>query len=257
MYKRPRIIPCITMQHMNMVKTVGFKNPRYLGDPVNSVKIFNNKDIDEMCIVDITATKEGREPDFDYLFEIASEAFMPLCYIGGVKTLTDAQKLFRIGYEKVGVNTLLYENPDEVRRISDYAGCQSVVASIDVRSDIFGRKSIWKYGGTKNTKLSPVEGTRLALDCGVGEILINSIDRDGSMKGFDNQLIKSVSESVNIPVIACGGAGELEDIKTVLDTGHADAVAIGSFFVYYGKNKAVLINTPGEEEYLNAGIYSL
>jgi len=255
MYKRPRIIPCLTLQHMDLVKTIGFKKPRYLGDPVNSVKIFNKKNVDEMCIIDISATKEKRKPDFEYLFEIASEAFMPLCYIGGIKTIDDAKKLFRIGYEKIGVNSLLYENPDEVKRIADYAGCQSVVASIDVKTGLLGNKEVWIYGATKDVRESPITAVKRALKYGVGELLITSIDRDGLMKGFDCELIQSVSKNVNVPVIACGGAGSIFDIKKVIEIGKADAVAVGSFFVYYGKNKAVLINTPSEDEYIQSEIF--
>lgn len=255
MYIRPRIIPCLTMQHQDLVKTISFKKPRYIGDPVNTVKIFNNKDVDEMCIIDITATREKRQPDFDYLLEIASEAFVPLCYIGGVKKLDDAKRIFRLGYEKIGVNSLLYENPDEVKRIAEYVGHQSVVASIDVKTDYLGRKCVWIYGGSQSTKESPVVAVGRALNAGVGEILLNSIDRDGSMKGFDCALVQSISEVVDVPVIACGGAGCLDDIKTVLSNGRADAVAIGSFFVYYGKNRAVLINTPSEDELYQSGIF--
>lgn len=253
MYKRPRIIPCLTMQHLDLVKTVGFKTPRYLGDPINNLKIFNNKCVDEMCILDITATKEHRDPDIEYLFEMASEAFMPLGYGGGIKYLEQAKEIFRIGFEKVILNSLLIDNPDEVRKIVEFAGSQSVVASIDYKRDFFGRPSVIIHGGVDKTGFSIDGAINHAVDCGVGEILLTSIDHDGKMKGYDIGVIQ-VIKNVNIPIILNGGAGSIYDIKDAFDAG-ADAVAASSFFVYYGANKAVLINTPAEQEYYNVGIF--
>ena len=252
MYRRPRIIPCLTMQHLDLVKTIGFKRPRYLGDPINSVKIFNNKDVDEMCILDITATKEGREPDTQYLHEIASEAFMPLGYGGGIKTVEQAKEIFRIGYEKVILNSLLFDNPDEVSKIIDFAGSQSVMASIDYKKDIIGRVSVLTHDGIERVGKSLEEVINRVVGLGVGEILLTSIDHEGKMNGYDKSTIQSLH--LNVPVILNGGAGSVEDIKEALDAG-ADAVAVSSFFVFYGSNKAILINTPCEDEYYNMGIY--
>lgn len=253
MYKRPRIIPCLTMQHFDLVKTINFKNPRYIGDPVNSVKIFNNKDVDEMCIIDITATKEGRSPDIEFLHEIASEAFMPLGYGGGIKTLDQAKEIIRIGYEKVVLNSLLFDNPDEVKRIVNFAGSQSVVASIDYKKDVLGRRIVYTHDGSKKTKYIIEQVMGYVNDLGVGEVLLTSIDNEGSMNGYDEDILKSV-RNVNVPIILNGGAGKIEDIKSAIDAG-ADAVGVSSFFVFYGKKRAVLINTPNEEDYYRLDIY--
>lgn len=253
MYKRPRIIPCLTMQHFDLVKTIGFKKPRYLGDPINSLRIFNNKGVDEICILDITATQENREPDIEYLHEMASEAFMPLGYGGGIKKLEQAKEIFRVGFEKIIVNSLLFDRSDEVKRIVDFAGSQSVVASIDYKKDIFGRIYVVTHDGNDKIKLTLNEAVYHAIECGVGEILLTSIDHEGKMKGYDTGIIKNIG-SVSVPIILNGGAGSVNDMKIALDSG-ADAVSVSSFFVYYGENKAVLINTPDEDEYFNAGIY--
>lgn len=256
MYRRPRIIPCLTIQHFDLVKTINFKKPRYIGDPVNSVKIFNNKNVDEMCILDITATKENRGPDIGYLHEIAGEAFMPLGYGGGIKTLKQAKEIFRIGYEKVVLNTLVFENSEEVKRIVDFAGSQSVIASIDYKKDILGRRLVYTCDGEKKTRYSLDDVISHVVDLGVGEVLLTSIDHEGKMNGYDESVIKIISgiENIGVPIILNGGAGKIEDIKSALDLG-ADAFAVSSFFLYYGTNKAVLINTPNEDDYYRLGIY--
>lgn len=256
MYHRPRIIPCLLLEHGNMVKTIGFSKPRYLGDPVNAVKIFNKKGVDELSILDISATREHRGPDFDLLQDIATEAFMPLSYGGGITSMSQVKKLFAIGYEKVVFNTSLVENPDLIKEAVDYAGSQSVVASIDVKTDILGRRNCYIHAGTVKTHLCPVSMAKEAEKIGVGEILLNSINRDGMMNGYDLELVSSVADNVNIPVIACGGAGKLDDIKSVLVEGRAHAAAAGSLFVYYGRNKAILITAPSESDYIEYGIYS-
>lgn len=254
MYKRPRIIPCLTMQHVDLVKTINFKNPRYIGDPVNSVKIFNNKDVDEMCILDITATTERREPDFEFLHEIASEAFMPLGYGGGITKLEQAKEIFKIGYEKVVLNSLLFDDPQEVQRIVEFAGSQSVVASIDYKKDLFGKVCVVTHCGRDKVRKDVTEAMEYAVGLGVGELLFTAIDFEGRMQGYDLNTMKRIANKVEVPVILNGGAGRIEDIADALDSG-ADAVAVSSFFIYYGDNKAVLINTPGEEEYFDKGIF--
>lgn len=253
MYKRPRIIPCLTLQYLDLVKTVNFKNARYIGDPVNSVKIFNNKDVDEMCILDITATTEGRDPDIRHLHEIASEAFMPLGYGGGIRILEQAKEIYKIGYEKVVMNSLLFDNPDEVKKIIEFAGSQSVTASLDYKRDLLGRASVYTHGGKVKSGYSLVDAVKYVMRLGVGEILLTSIEHEGKMKGYDESIIKTIG-SIDVPIILNGGAGNLEDIKRAIGSG-ADAVAVSSFFVYYGENKAVLINTPNEDEYYKAGIF--
>lgn len=255
MYRRPRLIPCLLLDNQDLVKTINFKNPRYLGDPINTVKIFNNKYVDEICILDITATGQKRTPQFEYLQEIASEAFMPLSYGGGITGLDEIKHLFRIGYEKVVLNTAFYENPQLVRDAVQYAGSQSVVVSIDAKAELFGKYKCYIGDGKRKVKESPVELARLAEELGAGEILLNSIDKDGRMAGYDLDIVKNVVESVSIPVIACGGAGKIEDIRDVLQKAGAHAAAAGSFFVYYGSQKAVLITAPEEKELFDMGIY--
>ena len=255
MYRRPRIIPSLLLQEGGLVKTQKFDTPRYLGDPVNAVKIFNNKGVDELCILDISAPRTGGEPDYDLLHDIATEAFMPLSYGGGVHSLEQIQRLFAIGYEKVILNTALVETPDLIREAVAYAGSQSIVASIDVKTDVLGRSFCYIRGGREKTAFSPVRLARRAQELGTGEILLGSINRDGQMKGYDLSLVRSVADAVSIPVIASGGCGSMEDLQAVLEEGHAHAAAAGSFFVYYGRNRAILITAPSEEEYRNSGIY--
>lgn len=256
MYYRPRVIPClsITGEH-DLVKTIKFSNPRYLGDPINAVKIFNDKGVDELCILDITATKEGRKPDFDYIKDIATEAFMPLSYGGGISNIEQIKRIFNMGYEKVIINTAFYKNPNLITEAANLAGSQSIVVSIDVKNEMLGRKRCYVCGGTEKTNKDPIEMAKLAERLGAGEIIINSINNDGVMKGYDLKLISEVSKAVNIPVIASGGAGSLKDLKRALEEGSAHAVSAGSLFVYYGSEKAVLINMPDEEELIKIGIY--
>lgn len=256
MYYRPRIIPClsITAEH-DLVKTTKFSNPRYLGDPINAVKIFNDKGVDELCILDITASKDGREPDFDYIKDIASEAFMPLSYGGGITNIEQIKKIFNMGYEKVIINTAFYKNPNLITEAANLAGSQSIVVSIDVRNEMLGRKRCYICSGTEKISKEPIKLAKIAEDLGAGEILLNSITNDGAMRGYDIKLISDVVNSVNIPVIACGGAANIQDLKKALYEGNAHAVAAGSMFVYYGSEKAVLINMPNEEELIKNGIY--
>lgn len=255
MYRRPRIIPCLLLQDGGMVKTQKFDKPRYLGDPINAVKIFNNKGVDELCILDISAPRQGKGPDFELLKDIATESFMPMSYGGGVRTLEQIRTLFSIGYEKVILNTALVDDPSLVREGVAYAGSQSIVASIDVKTDLLGRASCYTMGGRQKTGLSPIQLAKTAQELGVGEILLNSINRDGQMKGYDLALVQSVADAVDIPVIACGGCGSIVNLKQVLDEGHAHAAAAGSFFVYYGRNRAILIHAPTEEAYFSSGIF--
>lgn len=255
MYHRPRIIPTLLLDEGMMVKTIRFQNPRYLGDVVNAVRIFNNKGVDELCILDISATRNASAPDMELLHDIATEAFMPLSYGGGVCSIDQVKRLFRSGYEKVIFNTALVNNPGLVKQAVSFAGAQSVVASIDVKTDIFGRESCYIEDGQTKVGKTAVQMARHAERLGVGEILLTSMNRDGEMKGYDLKLVVSVAESVGIPVIANGGAGGINDIKRVLEEGRADAAAAGSMFVYYGRNKAVLITAPDEDELVRAGVY--
>ena len=255
MFQRPRVIPCLLLDHRDMVKTVKFGKPRYLGDPVNAVRIFNNKGVDELCILNICASKDRTGPDMGLLKEIASEAFMPLSYGGGIGSIDQIKALFTIGYEKVILNTALIRDPGLVVEAVRFAGSQSIVASIDAKTDLFGKTTCWINDGTEKVNVSPVELAMQAQKLGVGEILLNSINCDGMMQGYDIRLIRQVTSSVTLPVIACGGAKDIGDFVKGIQDGGAHAVAAGSLFVYYGPHKAVLITAPSEEELTKAGLY--
>lgn len=254
MFTRPRIIPVLLMDDRDLLKTVNFKDRTYLGDPVNAVKIFNRKGIDELAILDIGATRNHREPDFEILKDIASEAFMPLACGGGITSVEQVHELLAIGYEKVIINTGLVRNPSLIQKSAELFGSQSIVASIDAKL-VNGQYKCYISEGTELVDKSPVEMAIEAERLGVGEIIINSIDRDGMMQGYDTELVRRVADSVKEPVIALGGAGGIKDLKTVLDEGHAHAAAGGSMFVYYGRLKAVLITAPNEDELRQVGIY--
>ena len=255
MFHRPRLIPCLLLSDGNLVKTRKFKEPTYLGDPINAVKIFSEKCVDELCIQDIQASKNGRGPDFDLLAEIATEAFMPLSYGGGITTVDQVRQLFRIGFEKVVLNTGWQDHPEQLRETSAQFGAQSVIASIDVKLDVLRRYRCMTCGGTRPVDGSPVELAQRAQELGAGEILLNSIDRDSAMQGYDLKLVQSVAEAVSIPLIACGGAGGAQDMKTVLHQAGAHAAAAGSMYVYYGPRRAVLIHVPEEKELFQLGVY--
>lgn len=254
MFTRPRIIPTLLIDDRDLIKTVQFGKRTYLGDPVNAVKIFNRKGIDELSILDIGATRNNREPDFELLRDIASEAFMPLSYGGGIKTVEQVHDLLAIGYEKVVINTVLIKNPGLIKESAEMFGSQSVVASIDAKRNGDGYKC-YIADGTEVVDKTPVELAKEAEKLGAGEIIINSIDNDGMMSGYNIELVKSVVDAVKVPVIAIGGAGGIKDLKNVLENGHAHAAAGGSMFVYYGRLKAVLITAPSEAELTEAGIY--
>ncbi|BDF34565.1 putative imidazole glycerol phosphate synthase subunit hisF2 [Lachnospiraceae bacterium] len=255
MYNRPRVIPCLLLLEQGLVKTTKFKNPNYLGDPINAVRIFNEKGVDELCLLDIGAAKSGGSPDFDYLKNIASEAFMPLSYGGGITDLNQIKELFAIGFEKVIINSAINKDDSLLKKAVEYAGSQSVVASIDAKRELFGKYSCFIDGGNTKIKVSPAKLAKHYEQSGAGEIIINSIDNDGLMQGYDIDLIRQVTETVNIPVVACGGAGGVPDLKMALEKGGAHAVSAGSMFVYFGRKKAVLINVPEESELYKEGVY--
>ena len=254
MFTRPRIIPTLLIDDRDLIKTVQFGKRTYLGDPVNAVKIFNRKGIDELSILDIGATKSNREPDYELLKDIASEAFMPLSYGGGIKTFEQIHELLAIGYEKVVLNTALVTDSELIRKAADQFGSQSIVASIDAKQKD-GNYTCYIKDGTEETTWNPVDLAIKAEKTGAGEIIINSIDRDGMMQGYDINLVRRVVDAVRVPVIAIGGAGGIPDLKQVLQNGHAHAAAGGSMFVYYGRLKAVLITAPSEQELTETGIY--
>jgi cyclase len=241
---RTRVIPCLLLRNRGLVKTVRFKDPIYLGDPINIVKIFNDKEVDELMFLDITATAENREPEFRLISEIASECFMPFGYGGGIRSLKDIRSILSLGVEKVSMNSYAVENPSFVRSAADLVGRQSIVISLDVKKHPSGQYEVFIFGGRKPTGLDPIRFAIEMEKMGAGEILLNSIDRDGTMVGYDLDLIQSVTKSVSIPVIACGGAGKLEDFADAVKRGGASAAAAGSLFVFQGRLRGVLINFP-------------
>lgn len=243
-----RIIPCLLLKDGGLVKTVKFKNETYIGDPINAVKIFNDKEVDELIFLDIEATRKGKGPNFKFLKKIAEQCFMPLCYGGGIKTIDDIKELFKIGFEKVSINSAAFYEPDIIKKASDIFGSQSIIVSMDVKKNLFGNYSVRVLNGSKNTKISPVDYAKNAEKSGAGEIFLNSIDNDGVMNGYDLELVRIVSEAVKIPVIACGGAGKLDDFNKVITKTQASAAGAGSFFVFYGVNRAVLINYPDQDD---------
>lgn len=254
MYNRPRVIPTLLIDNENLVKTKQFKKPRYLGDPINAIKIFNEKAVDELCVLDISASKNNSLPNMELLEKMASEAFMPLSYGGGIKSFDQIKEIFKLGYEKVILNSVFHTDPELIRQASEYFGSQSIVVSIDYKKTLFGSKC-FIMDGTKKMSISPDELAKKAIEYGAGELLIYSIDNDGMRCGYDIDTIKSIASISPIPVIACGGADSLDDIYDVLSQGGASAVAAGSLFVYFGRREAVLINYPDETELIDRGIY--
>ena len=245
---RPRIIPSLLVHDNGLVKTVNFKNPKYVGDPINAVRIFNEKEVDELAFFDIDATVLGKEPDYVLIEKLANQSRMPLCYGGGVKTVEQAQRIFGLGIEKIALSSAVINNPNLITQIADRVGSQSVVVVMDIKKKLLGGYEIYTHNGKKATGLNPIAFAEKAQQLGAGEIVINSIDQDGLMKGFDLNLIDKITEKITIPVTVLGGAGSLEDIKKVIDRHGIIGVAAGSLFVFKGKYKAVLINYPIKEE---------
>lgn len=241
---RKRIIPCLLLSGSGLVKTVKFKNPKYIGDAINAIRIFNDKEVDELVLLDIKATLENRGPPLAKLRDIVDECFMPLAYGGGIRSLDDAQAVLSLGVEKVVLNTAAAAAPDLISRIAAEHGAQAVVGSIDVRRKLFGGYECVTAAGTRKTGVDPVTMARRLVDAGVGELLITAVDRDGTMSGYDVELVASVAAAVVVPVTACGGAGNVADLRKVLVEGHASAAAAGSLFVYTGPHRAVLITYP-------------
>ena len=245
---KTRVIPCLLLRNRGLVKTVKFKNPRYIGDPINTVKIFNEKEVHELVFLDIDATVEKRKPFFEVIARIASECFIPFAYGGGVRSIEDMKKIFSLGVEKIVINSYAVENPLFVRRAADEFGGQSIVVSIDVKKTFFNSYRVHIHGGRKETGLDPVDFAEQIERMGAGEIFLTSIDRDGTWEGYDIELIRKVSNAVHVPVIACGGAGKIEDFSEAVKRGGASAVASGSLFVYQAKGRGVLVNFPDQKE---------
>lgn len=244
-----RVMPCLLVKNGRLVKTVKFKNPAYIGDPVNAIKIYNEKEVDELILLDITASVEARPPAFELLSQTAEECFMPMCYGGGIRSIEDIRRIFSLGIEKVAINSYAFERPEFVKEASAIFGSQSIVASIDVKkSGLLNKYTVYVKSGTKSTGIDPVAYAEKIEKLGAGEILLNSVDRDGTWSGYDIDLVKRVVNAVDIPVIACGGAGTVADLGDVIKNGGASAAAAGSMVVYQGKDLGVLIKFPKRSE---------
>jgi imidazole glycerol-phosphate synthase subunit HisF len=239
-----RIIPCLLYDGSSLVKTVRFKRPAYIGDPINAIKIFNEKEVDELLLLDIRAGHDRRPPMFDRVREFASECFMPFSYGGGVSSLADFARLYEAGVEKVVVNSLCLTHPDIVREATNRYGSSSVVGCVDYRKSIWGVNQVYSKCGYR-TRLGLMEHCRfISEELGVGEVMLYSVDRDGTWKGYDVDVIREVAEKIDVPLIACGGAGSQEDLRSVLYETSANAAAIGSMAVYQRKGMGVLVNFP-------------
>lgn len=244
----PRIIPCLLVHNKGLVKTVKFKDAKYVGDPINAVKIFNEKEADELMVLDIDATAQNREPDYKMIENLAVECRMPLCYGGGIKTVEQATRIFNLGVEKIALSSGAIENPKLISDIAKEVGNQSVVAVIDVKKKMFGGYDVYTHNGTKKSKVDLENLIGKLQSLGVGEIVINSIDNDGIMKGYDLSLIEKIKPLTDVPMTVLGGAGSLDDIKTLIEKFGIIGCSAGSLFVFKGKYKAVLINYPNKIE---------
>lgn len=244
---RPRIIPCLLLRGNGLYKTVRFKNPIYVGDPINTVRIFNEKEVDEVVLLDFEASRNNRPPDFEKIGEIASEAFMPMSYGGGVTTVEQAKRILALGVEKIILNSAAVETPQLVSELATAVGSQSVVVAVDAKKNLFGRyQTTWK--NTEKSKAThPVQWAQEVCALGAGEILLNLVDRDGTSQGYDLELIREMTTAVSVPVVACGGAGSNKDLASALKAG-ASGAAAGSMFVFHGKHRAVLISYPAPAE---------
>ena len=248
---RPRVIPILLLKKQGLVKSIKFNNYRYIGDPINAVKIFNDLRADELVFVDILASKEKRTISLDFVSEVGDEANMPFAVGGGIRTIQDIKEIINAGAEKVIINSYAVEKPDFIKEAVDVFGSSTIVVSIDVKKKIFGKQQVYTFCGSKSTGIDPINFAKLVEEKGAGEIIITSIEKDGMMMGYDFDLVKKVSKVVKIPVVAAGGAGDFEDFQRAVKDSYASAVSAGSMFVYHGPRRAVLINYPSKNELNN------
>jgi imidazole glycerol-phosphate synthase subunit HisF len=241
---RTRVIPVLLLKNSGLVKGSQFKAHKYVGDPINVVKIFNEKQVDELVFLDISAGFNQSEPNYSLIADIASEAFMPFAYGGGITSVNQIEKLFSLGVEKTIINTSAFYKPNLIKEAARLAGSQSIVVSIDVKKSLLGKYEVFVKNGSIRTKFDPVEYAKIAQDLGAGEIIVCAIDREGTGKGYDLKLLELVSSAVNIPVVALGGAGKLSDFSDAIIQTNVSAVAAGDMFIFHGKHKAVLITYP-------------
>ena len=245
---RPRIIPCLLVHQKGLVKSVNFKNYKYVGDPLNAVRIFNEKEVDELIVLDIDASVENREPDYKMIENLAAECNMPICYGGGIKTIEQAQKIFSLGVEKIAISSAIINDISLIEKMVEIVGSQSIVVVLDVKKSFFGTYEIYIHNGKIKTDKNLLAFVKELEILGVGEIIINSIDQDGVMKGYDFNLIEKVRNAINIPITVLGGAGSLIDIQKLISKFGLIGSAAGSLFVFKGIYKAVLINYPSRTE---------
>jgi cyclase len=241
---KTRVIPCLLLKDGGLVKTIRFKDPKYVGDPINTIKIFNDKEVDELLLLDITASREHKGPAFGTVAQIASECFMPVCYGGGVSSLDEARRLVALGVEKIAINHAAISKPAVIREIADALGSQAVVVSINVKKNWLGKYRVLDDGTGKLLDVDPVTHAQRAVANGAGEVLINDVDRDGTQQGYNLELVRRFTDNLSVPVIACGGAWTTDHLLGAVREGGASAVAAGSMFVFQGPHRAVLVSYP-------------
>ena len=249
--RRIRIIPVLLIQNGGLVKSIKFKNHTYIGDPINAVKIFNEKEVDELVILDISASKDNRKPTIEQISDIAGEAFMPLSYGGGIKDFDTASRIFKMGFEKIVLNSVIFEKPQLVTQLANHFGSQSVIVSIDYKRDFFGRINMYSNGGSKKQNGDLLGFVKQIESLGAGELLLTSIDQEGTWQGYDLSTLKVVSEAIDIPVIINGGAGDMRNFKDAVENG-ASALGVGSMVVYQSKGMGVLVNFPDRNELMKS-----
>lgn len=249
---RIRVIPCLLLRGQGLVKTTKFRDSTYVGDPINAIRIFNDKEVDELILLDIGASREGRGPPLQTIRDFASECFMPVAYGGGIGSLREARDVLALGIEKIVINTAALRRPELIAEIAREVGAQAVVVSIDAKKRLLGGYEVMGAGGTERTGLRPAEHAKRMVELGAGEIFLNAIDKDGTQSGYDLALVREVADAVSVPVIACGGAGTLAHLSQAVSEGHASAVAAGSMFVFHGRHRAVLISYPSRAELAGA-----
>lgn len=246
---KTRVMPCLLLNAKGLVKTIRFKNPQYIGDPINAVRIYNQKEVDELILLDIEATSKKRPIQFDLIEQIASECFMPLCYGGGISSIADMRRLFYSGVEKISLSSLLFRNPELVQEAVSIFGSQSIIGTLDIKRSFFwGKYKIYTHSGKVNTRFLLDNAVTYVSRLGIGELILNSIDRDGTWTGYDSVMIRAVADVVDIPVVALGGCGHLNHIVQAVREAHASAVALGSMSVFQARNMGVLIKFPKPSE---------
>lgn len=245
---KTRIIPCLLLHEGGLVKTEKFKNPKYVGDPINAVRIYNEKEVDELIFLDIDASRNGEEPNLSTIEDLATECFMPFAYGGGITTLQQIQRILKIGVEKVILNHSALKNPDFVKEVAKHFGSSTIIVAVDIKKDLWGNYKVYDHVKKKTTGITPSEYAMKMCEAGAGELFINNVDRDGTYTGFDLQILESINKMVSVPVIACGGASAISDLKEVVTKANVSGVAAGSIFVYQGPHRAVLISYPSQDE---------